>query len=141
METTENPYAPPPTVVEPPEDAEALLKAATRMYRGIGWCGVAYVAFVWAAQVVLALPRLESEPVPIALLVMLGDLMWMLFFVFVLRTANRLGQDFDRMYRRARWLGILAAALWFPLLTIPGILAVRRLERYRRFVNDPKHNV
>jgi hypothetical protein len=63
----------------------------------------------------------------------------LLFFVFILRTANRLGGDFDRVYRRARWLGILAATIWFPILTIPGILALRRLERYRKYVTDPTH--
>jgi hypothetical protein len=52
----------------------------------------------------------------------------------MIKTAKDLAVDLDRTYRRARWLAILAAAIFFPILTIPAVLAVRRLERYRRFM-------
>jgi hypothetical protein len=133
METIENPYALPPAF-EPREDAESLLRAAMRMYRWIGWCGVAYVVIAFPVPIVTQL--LQPQP-NIPLVVPLLGMLMMLFFVLMLRTASRLGHDFDRVYRRARWLAILAAAIWFPLFTIPGILAVRRLERYRRYRADP----
>ena len=139
-ETIENPYAAPPAVAEVPDDAEAILKATTRIYRQIGWGGVAYVAAGFTAEMISELLRSPPDRGPVAP-PMIGCGLMMLFFMFVLRTASQLGRDFDRVYRRARWLGILAATIWCPISTIPGVLAVRRLERYRRFMvdTDRKH--
>jgi hypothetical protein len=131
---TENPYAS-PQPFEVPDSGDALLRATTRMYRGIGWAGVAYCLLVCPIAMVAQL----WEPTPSLPEVLGGSTLCGLtlaFFMFVLRTANGLEVRFQRTYRRARWLGILAATMFFPLLTWPGILAVRRLERYRTFLND-----
>jgi hypothetical protein len=53
------------------------------------------------------------------------------FFAYLIKIANQLRDQVDGTYRRARWMAILAASIFFPIMTIPGILAVRRLERYR----------
>ncbi len=53
------------------------------------------------------------------------------FFGAMIRTATRLPGDFERLYKRARWLGILAGAFGFPILTIPAFIGVSRLSKYR----------
>jgi hypothetical protein len=56
---------------------------------------------------------------------------FLIFFALMIRTAVLLPRDFERYYQRARWLGILAGAFGFPLLTIPAFVAVSRLAKYR----------
>jgi hypothetical protein len=53
----------------------------------------------------------------------------------MIQTAAQLPNDFERRYRRARWLGILAGAFGFPILTIPAFIGVSRLSKYREMIN------
>ena len=62
---------------------------------------------------------------PIAMLAMLT------FFGAMIRNATLLPNEFARRYKRSRWLGILAGAFGFPLLSIPAFIAVARLSKYR----------
>ena len=59
----------------------------------------------------------------------------LIFYATMIRTAMRLPHDFERLYKRAHWLGILAAAIGFPLLTIPAFIGVARLSKYRKLTN------
>ena len=131
-EAAENPYASPRCVDVQP-DAESLLKATTRLYRGMGWFGVAYISIVYLFMTTTVLSQsrpdvLRTIPMSIGCGVMVA------FFLAMVRTAKHLGTDLDRYYRRARWIAVLAAAFFFPILTVPAFLAVRRLEKYRDFM-------
>jgi hypothetical protein len=132
VEPVENPYASPRSV-EFRSDAETLLRATTKLYARMGWAGVAYTTIVYPIGMVL---ELSERPVQLGP-TMGGTIMCGLmlgFFVIRIKTAKDLATDLDRTYRRARWTAILAAAIFFPILTFPAVLAVRRLERYRRFM-------
>ena len=132
--TEENPYASPQTC-DIAESADVLLRATTRMYRGIGWAGIGCCLLAYS---ILMASELTTGTLDWAefLVGTTGIGLYLAFFVFVLKTASRLETRFDRTYRRARWLGILVATIFFPVLTWPGIVAVRRLERYRRFTDS-----
>lgn len=130
----ENPYAS-PQFSGTDESEDRLLRAVTRMYHVIGWGGLVFCLFAWftktVAQMAMHVETFDPGTLAIGL--------WGLFFVYVLWTARCLKKSFGKVYRRARWLAVLSAAIFFPLLTLPGILAVRRLERYRRFVGRGEH--
>ena len=128
-ELVENPYAPPMSV-DLADPTEGLRRATVRMYRGMAYAGI---AFILLGAVEIAMIFLTERPREagwmIGILLEFG--LFIAFFTFMLKTATRLAADLDGTYRRARWIAILAASIFFPILTIPGILAVRRLERYR----------
>lgn len=94
----------------------------------MAWVGITYAVIAFPVLMTAAFSERQLASGMIVLLV--GCLMT-LFFIFMAKTANGLEHDFHRHYRRARWTAIIVAALFFPIMTIPGILAVRRLERYR----------
>jgi hypothetical protein len=136
-EPIENPYAS-PLCVEVQEDADSLLYSATRLYRITGWCGIAYVLIAYFAAVT---PELFEGQLDVGF-ALGGAMIHSLsigFFAIIISTANHLAADPRRYRRRARWLGILAATIFFPVLTIPAALAVRRLARCRRFVTRGTH--
>ncbi len=51
-------------------------------------------------------------------------------FTSSIHVARRLATRPEGMLRRARLVGIILATLWFPILTVPGIICVRRVTRY-----------
>ena len=55
-----------------------------------------------------------------------------MLFASLIVIAVKLPQNFENYYVRARWLGILAGAIGFPVLSFPAFLAVARLAKYRR---------
>ena len=133
VEPFENPYASPRSV-EIQSDAETLLRATTKLYRRMGWAGatIYLVACLFNMIALSAQGQLDIGP---ALGMTTTCALVTAFFLLMIKTAKDLAVDVDRTYRRARWLAVLAAGLFFPILTIPAYLAVRRLERYRRFMS------
>ena len=129
-EDIENPYASPMSVELRP-DPDALLRATTSLYRGMGWFGIVYHAVVYSFAMISEGSKQRPEMPPIIGMTIVCGLM-VAYFFFMIRVANRLKTNFDRNYRPTRWMGILTATIFFPMLTIPAILAVRRLERYRK---------
>jgi threonine/homoserine/homoserine lactone efflux protein len=63
----------------------------------------------------------------LALIVFAG--VYLAIFVAVLRTAGHLRDNFERTYRRARWMGIVMATLFCPVLTVPAIVGIRQLRK------------
>ncbi len=128
-----NPYAPPASPADA-TPAEWYLASACRCFKGIGWAAVVYVACV----IPFALYELLTAESPL-----LGEMIGMptmmaatlVFFGTMIRTAMRLPSDFERLHKRARWLGILAGAFGFPILTIPAFIGVSRLSKYRTMTN------
>ncbi len=122
----------PATVLGSRHGTEPGLLRISSIYRRMGWCGV-----VWNATLYLVLLQIEfGKPTrdADAIEIFIGTIacgVVVLLFLSMVRTADGLELDFPRSYRRARWTGILAATVYFPWLTIPSYLAVRRLEEYR----------
>ena len=52
--------------------------------------------------------------------------------VYVVWISNRLRRDFDKTYKLARWTAVIGSALFFPILTIPAVMAVSRMTKYRK---------
>jgi hypothetical protein len=101
-----------------------------RAFRCLGWAGVAYISLLLVVGFLFMLA--EGPPrLGIVTGMALECGVFLAFFAHVIRTASRLGVDFAGTYRRARWMAILAASIFFPVMTIPGILAIKRLETYR----------
>ncbi|MDZ7616205.1 MAG: hypothetical protein U1E05_04325 [Patescibacteria group bacterium] len=135
----ENPYAS-PACADPPDAAGALREATARLFRGMGYVGVAYALFGFAMGAVVLLKVQPRDLVLLPMMLLLYGLI-MAFFAWMLKTASRLTVDFKGTYRLARWLAILAASIFFPILTIPAVLAVRRLERYREQFPGPADGI
>ena len=55
----------------------------------------------------------------------------------MIQIGSYLGVNLEGNYRQARWMAILAAAIFFPIFTIPGMLAIGKLERYRNQLLEP----
>ena len=110
----------------------ALLRISS-LYRRMGWCGVVWYAtlYLLLLQIEFGKPARDADPVAV-LMCTIACGVFVLLFLSMLRTADGLELDFPRNYHRAKWTGILADAVYFPWLTIPGSLVVRRLEEYRR---------
>ena len=130
-----NPYAAPANSSHP-RPAEWYLESACQYFRGIGWVSVIYAACVIPIPLYQLLtdkspPLGEMVGVPTMMMVMLA------FVGIMIRTAMRLPRDFERLYKRARWLCIVAAAIGFPILTIPASIVMARLGKYRAMPNRP----
>ncbi|MDP6558079.1 MAG: hypothetical protein QGG71_25660 [Pirellulaceae bacterium] len=135
----QNPYAPPAAEVDQrSSDAKPpdfYLFSACKYFNRMGWAAIIYVAIA----VPFALYDLLTYKAP-----RIGELVGMpamatamlLFFTLMIRTAALLPDDFDRLYVRARWLGILAGSFGFPILTIPAFVAVSRLAKFRKMSRD-----
>jgi hypothetical protein len=100
----------------------------------MGWAPIAYVAFVtpFALRDILGRkPPLLGEFLGFLIMVTCT----LLFFTAMIQTAARLPNDFAKLYRRARWLGILAGSFGCPILTLPAFVAVSRLAKYRNLTS------
>ena len=121
----------PATVFTAKHRIQPTLNEAAILFRRMGWCGIVWCATMWSVLAEIALWEPTTGFGPMVGL-SLGFGPYVLFFVWMLTTARRLEADFSKYYRRARWTAVLAAAFFFPFLTIPAVLAVKRLEQYRR---------
>ncbi len=125
----QNPYASPATFSDA-RQADWYLASACRYFKWIGWVVIVYMSCASS----IALYELFIDELPLVGAIIGGATMMaatLLFFGTMIRTAMRLPDDFERLYKRARWLGILAGAFGFPILTVPAFIGVSRLSKYR----------
>lgn len=140
METSQlepNPYASPASIIDDARQSAWYLASACRYFKRISYVMIVY----WICVIPLSLYRLLNDDATgmrelIGVPTMMAFIL--LFFGALLQTALRLPYDFERLYKRARWLGILAGAFGFPILTIPAFIGVSRLSKYRTLVNGDK---
>ena len=124
-----NPYASPASPGAA-RQAEWYLASACRYFKAIGWLAIIYLMCV----IPIALYQVFTDESPLVGEMVGMPIMMAAMFVFfgtMIRTAMRLPGDVDRLYKQARWLGILAGACGFPLLTVPAFIGVARLSKYR----------
>ncbi len=114
------------------ELASRLLREARRAYWVIVEVGIAFCGF---ALLVNTLIQISKGPQPFDP-ARLAPALWLLFFAYLEWTAASFENSFEQVYRRARWSAVIASGVFFPVLTLPGMLAVRRLEEYHKFLAD-----
>lgn len=125
----QNPYTAPRSTGDS-RQPDWYLASACRYFKGIGYVMIAYLVCAipfWFYGITTD----ESPPVPEIIGPPIMTLVMSAFFGGMIKTATQLPNDFERLYKRARWLGILAAAFGFPILTIPALIGVSRLSKYR----------
>lgn len=109
------------------------LRVATTIFRRIGWGGIVFCATIYSIVLRLILSRPESQRDQngiVMITIWFG--LHVLAFASMFTTANRLEIDSSKAHGRARWTAILLGTYLFPVLTIPLVFAVRRLEKHRR---------
>ncbi len=127
-----NPYSAPlsATDLSDARHSDWYLASACRYLHGIGCAVIVYCFAVipfWLHDIITSAAPHMSMVVGIPLVVTA----LFAFSVAMIKTAGQLPTEFPRRYRRARWLGILAGAIGFPVLSIPAFLSVWRLSTYR----------
>ena len=128
----ENPYTA-PKYVDRRDDPDTLLRSVVLLFRGMAGFGVAYELFTFTF---VGVSGAASGALGIgAMLFLLGlGAVTTLIFAYVFWTTSRLQVNFARHYNRARWIAILAAVIFFPILSIPAVIALSRLENYRALI-------
>ncbi len=129
-----NPYAAPISTGNAREP-DWYLFSACRYFKGIGYVSLAYIVFYVTPMLLYLTLTDESCPLGVKIGVLFMLLGMSIFCMAMIRTAKQLPLDFERHYRRARWLGILSGAFGFPLLSIPAFIGVSRLSRYRTLIS------
>lgn len=129
-----NPYAAPKAVLQPGIDnlpPDQHLRRARKILQYLGWGGIVYFTGVTVGLMLDESPAFSNFAWESTVWLLLSSA-GVAFFVLMVRTAAQLHTDFDRVYRRARWIAIVAGAVGFPLFTIPFFLAASQLARHRR---------
>jgi hypothetical protein len=128
-----NPYAPPATDSGAPVALPRHLSGVQRIYWWVGLVGTAgcgLYAGLWLIAVLAGMVTIGytdlAELLPISV-----ALCWhALLFNYCRIIANRLLVDPARFRRRARLVGFVMATLYFPILTVPGLYCVCKIDKH-----------
>ncbi|QDV86284.1 hypothetical protein [Planctomycetes bacterium TBK1r] len=142
QETMTNPYAPPATPPEPPaelptssDDRDRYLARAAKIYRWMGWIGLIYFGIIYPIGL-----WSELSESPVSLGAVIGMTVTTAGFAFLfsqmIRLSRRMHTGLESAYSKIRWVGLLAGAFSFPLLTFPAFYAVWLVGRARGLAND-----
>jgi hypothetical protein len=96
----------------------------------MGWIGIAHSCIAYSIGLWSAF---QDPPFRSGLTMGMSLIMALpvLLFASMIRVSTRLQSDLATVYSRARWIGLLAGAYGFPILTIPAFYAVRLIARAR----------
>jgi hypothetical protein len=137
MNLDSNPYAPPHiTTTNRRDDRDAAwhLHHVQKYYRRMGLVGLSYVGLLVIAT---AASQAIDEQLKIANIFGIAAwcslLAWL--FVTMIRIGNIPHADFPSHYTKARWAGIVAGAMFLPILGLPALISVRRLTRYHELIH------
>ncbi len=100
----------------------------------MGLVGLSYVGLLVigtaASQAIDELPKIGDL---FGMTVWCSLLTWL--FVTMIRISNVPHADLPSHYTKARWSGIIAGAMFLPILGFPAMISVRRLTRYHALIN------
>lgn len=137
MMSDTNPYAPPVASASAKadgKDASWYLNRVQKYYRRMGTAMLAYIGIV---VVVAGVSKTTDGSLRVADIA--GPLVWCALLTWLFAAMVRIGYvshaDFPAYYKRARWIGIIAGALFLPILGLPAFISVRRLTRYNTLTN------
>lgn len=128
-----NPYASPATETLAASAIPNHLQIAQRIYWWIGLVGTAacvlFVAF-WLVGAAAGIFSMRHEDLTSLLPLTAGVCFHALLFNYFRITANRLFSDPARYRRRSRLVGFAMATLYFPILTVPGLFCVWKIDKH-----------
>ena len=128
-----NPYAAPTANTEE-WDASWHLNRAQKYYRRMGGGMLIYCA---ANLIISGILQFAESTLGIADvvagLIFAAPLAWL--FLALVRLGRVVPQEFPLYYKKARWSGIIAGGLFFPLLSVPAFIALRSLTKYQDLSN------
>jgi len=55
--------------------------------------------------------------------------------ITMIRLGRVSGDTFPAQYKKARWIGLIAGAVFFPILGLPAFLSIRRLTQYHELIH------
>jgi hypothetical protein len=138
MNPVKNPYAPPATTTSalPDErDASWYLHSVQKYYRRMGIAMLTYICIVAAISIVGQ--ALEGS---ITWASIGGPLLWCSFLAWLFVAMIKIGytpqDEFPSSYKKARWVGIFAGAMFLPILGLPAFISLRRLTRYKALIQS-----
>ncbi|HBJ38274.1 MAG TPA: hypothetical protein DDZ51_26685 [Planctomycetaceae bacterium] len=105
----------------------------------MGLVGLAYVGLLVIGTA--ATQSIDERPIIsniFGMTVWCSLLTWL--FVTMIRISNVPHADFQSHYTKARWSGIIAGAMFLPILGLPAMISVRRLTRYHELINAKSQN-
>ena len=128
-----NPYAPPGNDAAVPAVPPNHLRNVQRVYWWVGFvgttaCGLSVGLGVFAALADIVDVRRDdiATLVPVAVAICFHAF----FFNYCRITANRLSAESARFRRRSRLVGFVMATLYFPILTVPGLYCVWKIDKH-----------
>ncbi len=137
MDFNDNPYAAPngvASIQRGDRDASWYLHHVQKYYRRMGIAGLTYVGLLVIGTVI---GQAIDESFQVEHI--LGMSVWFTLLTWLFVTMIRIGYvppaDFPSHYTTARWTGIIAGAMFLPILGFPALVSVCRLTRYNALVN------
>jgi hypothetical protein len=130
-----NPYEPPQASRSPMRSAAVYPRASASIYRWVGVLGLFFYAVLGAVLLYIAERDFGRWRWNDAAVWTLHFTFGIVFFTTCRVVAGRLVTSPARVRRPARWLGFIMAVWFFPILTIPGLFAVWKLDQF--FEREP----
>jgi len=128
----ESPLADCPPVAESDEQyVRYQMHTVVRLYWWMGVIGGGGYSLATMAVILDRIRRGASVDVEATVAWLVFSTMVVSPFVASIYVARRLAARPQGMLPRARLVGIILATAWFPILTVPGLICVRRATRYR----------
>ena len=128
----ENPYAPPTATSQGVMDAIDAHWYLVRIQKYFRRMGIAALIYIGGVIVFTITTQLRNGKLRIPDTV--GPLVWCAFLAWLFITMIRIGRlpedQFPNHYKKARWVAILAGALFLPILGLPAFISLRRLSLY-----------
>ena len=108
----------------------STISAVITLYHWIGTCGALLYLIVGCVFIFAVITRHASMSLIETLGVSAATLAYLTFFITCFRTSRELAVDPDMVRKRSRWIAIIMAILFFPILTAPGIYCVWKLNSH-----------
>lgn len=125
-----NPYASPRHAYDPLLITTSHIQPVVSLYRWIGVCGVVFYLGVGCVVALVAITGAASMSLAEALALTVGVMAYVAFFVVCFRTGRELALHTAGLHRRSRWIAIIMASLFFPILTVPALYCIRKLRSH-----------
>lgn len=136
-----NPYAPPSVPnqdIAATVDVHWYLERIQKYFRRMGIGALIYVGFVGGLTITTQMCEGTFGTSETA-----GPLVWCALLAWLFISMIRIGRvpenQFPKHYTKARWVAIIAGALFLPILGLPAFISLHRLSQYNRLLKTHPH--